>query len=294
MNKLVQTAMVLSSLSLIVAGAAAWAASPRIEVGTVEWRRDLDGAIKKSQRTGKPVFAFFQEVPGCAGCQEFGSTVMSYPPIVEAVEHEFLPVLIYNNRKGKDAKILERYEEPAWNYQVIHFLDGDGKDLIPRKDKVWTREALSLRMIEALEAYESDLEKQETVAFAQSCFWAGEVALGQVTGVIATEAGWIDGKEVTLVRYRPDLVPLETLIAQAERAGVSDEIYRSPDDAYRRADEADQKRQISDSVFSRIELSEMQRTKINAWATVDMQQALAWLTPAQLEQFQRSSPSVQK
>jgi len=247
MNKLVQTAMVLSSLSLIVAGAAARAASPHIEVGTVEWRRDLDGALKKSQRTGKPVFAFFQEVPGCAGCQEFGSTVMSYPPIVEAVEHEFLPVLIYNNRKGKDAKILERYEEPAWNYQVIHFLDGDGKDLIPRKDKVWTREALSLRMIEALEAYESDLEKQETVAFAQ-----------------------------------------------AEHAGVSDEIYRSPDDAYRRADEADQKRQISDSAFNRIELSEMQRTKINAWATVDMQQALAWLTPAQLEQFQRSSPSVQK
>jgi hypothetical protein len=213
MNKLLRTAIALSAFGLIAVLAATQAGSPQIEVGTVEWRRDLDRAIANSLRTGKPVFAFFQEVPGCAGCQEFGSTVMSYPPIVEAIEHEFLPVLIYNNRKGKDAKILKRYEEPAWNYQVIRFLDGEGKDLIPRKDKVWTRDALASRMIQALEvagrpvpdylrvtAYESDTESQHRVAFAQHCFWSGEAALGQVPGVIATEAGWMEGREVTLVR----------------------------------------------------------------------------------------------
>ena len=249
MNKLLQTVIVFSSISLIATGVLTPAAPPEIEVGTVKWGRDLDRAFKNSQRTGKPVFAFFQEVPGCAGCQEFGSTVMSYPPIVEAVEREFLPVLIYNNRKGKDAKILKLYEEPAWNYQVIRFLDGKGKDLIPRKDKVWTRDALALRMIEALEvagrpvprylevaAYESDTDTQETVAFAQSCFWAGEVALGQLPGVVATEAGWIEGREVTLVHYRPDLVPLESLIDQAVAAEVSDKVYLPTSDQQQRID----------------------------------------------------------
>ena len=77
-----------------------------------KWGRDFDAALKKSARTGKPVFAFFQEVPGCAGCQKFGAKVMSHAPIVEAVEREFIPVLIYNNRRGKDAEILKRYEEP--------------------------------------------------------------------------------------------------------------------------------------------------------------------------------------
>jgi len=302
---------------LVVNGPAAAAKNP-IEIGTVEWGRDLDGAIKKSSRSGKPVFAFFQEVPGCAGCQEFGSTVMSDPLLVEAVEREFLPVLIYNNRKGKDAEILKRYEEPAWNYQVIRFLDGSGKDLIPRKDRVWTRDALALRMTEALEsagrpvphylevtAYESDPERQETIAFAQSCFWSGEVALGQVPGVIATEAGWMEGREVTLVRYRPDLVTLDALIEQAVAANVSDKIYvptleqrkivdhdgslkvAALDESYRRADDEDQKRQIGESVFAELDLSDMQRTKVNAFASVDMQKAFAWLTPAQLEEFER-------
>ena len=57
-----------------------------IEIGTVEWRRDLDGAIAESKRSGVPVLAFFQEVPGCAGCKKFGGEVMSHPAIVSAVE----------------------------------------------------------------------------------------------------------------------------------------------------------------------------------------------------------------
>ncbi len=146
------TLVTLASMGFVVAEGPAKAPANAIEVGTVEWGRDFDAALKKSARTGKPVFAFFQEVPGCAGCQKFGAKVMSHAPIVEAVEREFIPVLIYNNRRGKDAEILKRYEEPAWNYQVVRFLDDEGKDLIPRKDKVWTRSALALRMIQALDA----------------------------------------------------------------------------------------------------------------------------------------------
>ncbi len=303
--------VVAITIGFLVASSS-FAADKPIEIGLVDWRRDLDDAMSESTRTGKPVLAFFQEVPGCGGCQEFGAEVMSYPPIVEAVENEFLPVLIYNNRRGIDAKILERYQEPAWNYQVIRFLDGEGKDLIPRKDRVWTRDALALRMIEALQvagrdtprylevaAYENDEGALQEVAFAQSCFWSGEVALGQMSGVITTEAGWIEGREVTLVRYRPDLVTLETLIERAVDAGVADKVFLSTREqrkrakrsghlgvgslgsSYRTAQDGDQKRQLEGSAFERLDLTPMQRTKINAFATVDMTKALEWLTPTQ-------------
>jgi len=282
-----------------------------VEVGAVEWRRDLDAAIAESRRTGTPVFAFFQEVPGCSGCRSFGADVMSYQPIVDAIEHEFLPVLIYNNRPGKDAEVLARFNEPAWNYQVIRFLDGAGHDLIPRQDGVWTREALAARMIEALVAakqpvpgylevvaLEANTDRQATVAFAQSCFWSGEMLLGRVRGVITTEAGWIENREVTLVRYRPDLAPLDALVEAARTAGVADAVFVTNreqgeqlggtrlevammDGRYRRARDTDQKRQIQGSVFAGIELSPMQSTKVNAFVTSDVEAALSWLTPGQ-------------
>ena len=62
-----------------------------IEAGKVNWGRDLDAALASSQQTGKPLFALFQEIPGCAGCQQFGRDVLSNPLLVEAIESEFTP-----------------------------------------------------------------------------------------------------------------------------------------------------------------------------------------------------------
>ena len=36
----------------------------RVELGQVDWNRDLDAAQKLSAETGKPLFVQFQEVPG--------------------------------------------------------------------------------------------------------------------------------------------------------------------------------------------------------------------------------------
>lgn len=122
-----------------------------VEVGTVRWERDFQGALKMSDESGKPVLVLFQEVPGCAGCKNFGREVLSHPALVTAIESEFLPVLVYNNRPGRDAELLERYGEPAWNYQVIRFLDGSGRDIIPRRDRVWTIKGVAARMVRTLE-----------------------------------------------------------------------------------------------------------------------------------------------
>jgi hypothetical protein len=123
-----------------------------VEIGLVNWGRNLDKALQLSGETGRPIFLLFQEVPGCRGCQDFGRTVLSNPRVVKAIENEFLPVLVYNNKGGEDRRLLERFNEPSWNYQVVRFLDKDGRDIIPRKDRVWTISHLTMRMIETLEA----------------------------------------------------------------------------------------------------------------------------------------------
>lgn len=121
-----------------------------IEVGEVEWERDLKKACTNSGISGKPVLVLFREVPGCSGCKKFGKEVLSHPQIVEAIESEFEPILVYNNRPGPDAETLNSLGEPSWNCQVIRFLNSRGKDVIPRKDRVWTTESLAARMMEAL------------------------------------------------------------------------------------------------------------------------------------------------
>ena len=124
-----------------------------VEVGDVRWARDFDASLKRSAEEGKPVLVLFQEVPGCSGVRQFGREVLTNPKLVKAIENEFIPVLVYNNRSGgMDRELLLRYQEPSWNYQVIRFLDARGKDVIPRKDRVWTTGAVAKRMIKALMA----------------------------------------------------------------------------------------------------------------------------------------------
>jgi len=76
---------------------------------------------------------------------------MTHPIIVDAAENAFVPLLIHNNQGGTDAKVLKKYGEPAWNFQVIRFLTKKGKDIIPRKDRINTINALATRMVKALE-----------------------------------------------------------------------------------------------------------------------------------------------
>ena len=77
-----------------------------IEIGLVAWERDIDAAKKASAQSGKPLLVLFQEVPGCAGCRQFGRDVLSDKRMVAAIEEGFVPVVVYNNQPGKDAALL--------------------------------------------------------------------------------------------------------------------------------------------------------------------------------------------
>jgi len=160
-----------------------------------------------------------------------------------------------------------------------------------------------------LSSLAANLSAQETapgkvptkrVAFAQSCFWTGEMKLGQIEGVVRTEAGFIGGREVTLVEYAPDRIQLADLARQARQAGVADKVHLelapprplagvangAPlDRSYRPAPASDQKKQIEGTPFSRLELSPEQATKVNAFVRADSGRALGYLTPPQREQL---------
>ncbi|CAA6678046.1 MULTISPECIES: VPGUxxT family thioredoxin-like (seleno)protein, type 2 [unclassified Lentimonas] len=285
-----------------------------IETGAVEWQRDFDAALVDAEASGKPVFLLFQEVPGCAGCQQFGKEVLSDPRLVAVIEREFVPVLVRNNVGGKEREILKRYNEPAWNFQVVRFLDAQGKDLIARKDRVWETVPLAMRMQAALEAagrpVPEDLADivsgkptpEAEVVFAMYCFWTGEAKLGALEGVTTTEAGFYDGREVTRVKYAPSIISTEALVDKAKQFKCADKVYLPKSDLagnsavtaeafaakdYRVAPRSDQKKQLSGTPLQSVQLSPEQATKANAWIRRNPEKALSYLSAEQRSAIRR-------
>ncbi len=277
------TILALAALLLGVSQAGCQAENHNIpvEVGNVSWGRDFPAALKASKTTGKPVFLLFQEVPGCAGCKQFGREVLGDPKMVTAIEENFTPLLIHNNKSGADAEILKKFNEPAWTFQVIRFLDSNGKDLIPRKDRVWESPELLQRMNQALEkAGRPQVKTTVTrrVAISQYCFWTGEMKIGAIDGVTRTEAGFLNGREVTLVDFDPEKLPLADLTRKAKAEGVATGVFTDWEKGYRKAPDSDQKRQLQGTRYAKLKLTPEQATKVNAFARTDPKRADRFLT----------------
>lgn len=280
-----------------------------IEVGTVSWLRELEEAMAISDETGRPVFALFQEVPGCAGCKQFGAEVLSNQVIVDAIEEAFVPLLIHNNTGGRDAEVLAQYGEPAWNFQVVRFLDSDGFDIIERRDKVWETGPLAARMVQTLEKAGREIppylrlveqefsDRLETIHFAQGCFWTGEMHLAQIEGVVYTLAGFMGGHEITTVYFDPNQINAGDVAREAKARGVASIIYAEGDvkqslersgfqvqftdeATHRVAPKRDQKRQIS-GVPGLKGLTPAQTAKVNGFFRSSAADAAKYLAPSQ-------------
>ena len=288
-----------------------------VEVRDVRWGRNLEMAQKTSLKSDKPILILFQEVPGCSGCQAFGRSVLKEPLVVEAMETLFVPLLVLNNQKGEDRNVLNRFGEPAWNYQVIRFFDNKLNELIARRDRIWTTAGVARRMIDALRAHGTkaplylqsvalleEATHHREALFAMACFWVGEYELGKQHGVVKTEAGWYERREVTKVTYHIKETTLETLAREAERVKCAEKIYLPEGTpfktgriekgiytpkAYRRASRSHQKKQIQNwHALKKVpDLNPMQKTRINAWAPVSTQKAKSWLSPRQLKALEK-------
>lgn len=211
-----------------------------VELGKVGWLRDLDQAQAQAQKQGKPILMLFQEVPGCATCQNFGLKVLAHPLIVEAIETYFVPLAIFNNRGGDDAKVLKAYQEPTWNNPVVRFIDHRGKNLIQRHAGDYSAIGLLRQMMAVMDQKDIEVpgymtllveelavgEHQVAAAtFGMFCFWTGEKTYGQLSGVLHTEAGFIEGREVVEVTYDPAQINFEELTRIGQEAKCADTYY---------------------------------------------------------------------
>jgi len=237
---------------------------------------------------------------------------MTNPIVVGASENHFVPVLVVNNKAGgKDAKTLSKFNEPSWNYQVMRFINKDEKDIIPRKDQVWTTLPYLTRMQEALEKQEKEAprylklaiseqetSKHKTIAISQYCYWTGEAKLGRIHGVVNTEAGYFDGREVTKITYHTGKIQIKDLLTEARKLKCADGAYitdktdlataqkagiipaKAFGSGYRKAGSSDQKKQI-ESLSLPKNLTQAQLTKFNSFIHVDQKKALSFLTENQ-------------
>jgi hypothetical protein len=268
-----------------------------IELGSVHWLRSFDEAQARSKKEGKPILILFQEVPGCATCRNYGSDVLTHPLLVEAIETEFIPLAIHNNKGGHDAEILKRFQEPAWNNPVVRVVGSEGSDILPKLSGNYSAAGLSTLMSTALikqkgkapmylQLLADELSAQQKMpskaTYSMYCFWTGEALFGKLNGVIKTTAGFEGGKEVVAVEFNPAIISKAELdkIAQSQKCAVSG-------GGSFRAD-ATPKYYLSNSDYKVVPMTEIQKCRVNS-ALAEKQDPRAYLSARQLAFLKTSS-----
>ena len=273
--------------------------NPEPELGNVHWGRDLEHALSESQRTGRPVLALFDEVPGCATCRGFGQDVLSHPLLSEAMETEFIPVFVANNRPGRDAETLTRFGEPSWNNPVVRLLDARGHDLLPRADGLYSAHEIATRLTAALRTSgrevpgylaiaeeESQLAHRRSAQFTMACFWEGEARLGALPGVLAVEAVHTGAGEGVRVEYDESRLTHDALVRAARDQSCT---LHEGAPAARAAGGTDHLHALARSPLARLTLTPMQAMRVNA-ALAAGSDALQWLSPRQRERAAAFGP----
>lgn len=255
------------------------------ELGDVRWLRSYRDGLAQSRATGKPVLLLFDEVPGCSTVNAFAREVLSNPLLVDASAH-FIPVAVFNNEGGDDAKVLKRWNEPSWNNPVLRFIDADEKELAPRLTHDEGLAGLLAKMNQALGARApawlslAATRGSEKVSFGMYCFWEGEAKLGAVPGVAATRAGFEDGREVVEVTVAPGA---RAAVEQRARAlGYAPMPGR--DFSPSKKDDKYQLQQVK--ALEGLELTEAQRTRVNSAIGLG-EDWRAFLAPSQLKRLSR-------
>jgi len=262
------------------------------ELGKVSWYRDYNDAIAASEKENKPILILFQEVPGCATCRNYGHNVLSSPLMTEAIENEFIPLAIFNNKKGKDLTILKKYNEPTWNNPVVRIVNKKGINLVKRVASDYSAKGLYNAMISALKKEEKKIPEYVKILgqelainynalnikethYKMYCFWTGEKQLGSQDGVLLTQAGFING-EVVKVKYDATKISKEALNTFAKANKMSPVNSKNK---FKWA-EKDEDYYLQHSQLKFLPLSQVQKTKINS-ALGNRKSPLPYLSPKQ-------------
>ena len=269
------------------------------ELGKVAWLRDYDVAIALSKKQNKPIFILFQEVPGCLTCRNYGNNVLSNPLMVETIENEFIPLAIFNNKGGDDAKILKKYKEPSWNNPVVRIIDAEGKNLIKRVSSNYFAKFLYDAMIFALNIYGNQIPsytkllgielsstKVKKRTYQMYCFWTGEKELGNQNGVLTTKAGFQQGAEVVQLSYNPNVISKQKL----DKIAIARKMKPVHNGNFKWS-EKDEDYYIQHSKYASIPLSSLQRTKINS-ALGNGKNPEIYLSPSQIKWLKNTDKNI--
>ncbi len=228
---------------------------------------------------------------------------MSQPLLVEALEDEFVPLLVFNNKPGVDDRLRERFREPAWNNPVLRFLDASGQDVTPRRDRIWSTPEVAARLIEGLDAakrpvpaYLSNLASELAAPRAQAlftmyCFWEGEATFGALEGVLATRAvdvpAAVSGtgkiEEGVLIDYDARVVEHDALVTKWKTLSCANRDLSGDAAALAAttpAKPSDRKHALRATSMWHLPMTPLQQTRANA-AVASGTDALATLSPRQ-------------
>ncbi len=276
------------------------------ELGEVSWHRNYHFAKQLAVREQKDLLILFQEVPGCATCRNYGRNVLTHPLIVETIETFFIPVVVYNNKGGRDKELLDRFKEPAWNNPVVRIVNTSGKDLIQRVSGNYSAKWLITAIIKALSVKRKNIPEflkllnytlsaryngtERTMYFKMYCFWSGEKHFGSHPGILSTEAGYMRHSEVVKVKYDQLKVSEPDLVAFAKKANCEPILN---DGSYRIASK-DLKYYLNQSNYQYLPLTEIQQCRVNS-ALGNGLSARNLLSPKQLawlESIQNDGPKT--
>jgi|TARA_R110002110_G_scaffold199393_17_gene410151 hypothetical protein len=140
------------------------------ELGKVNWYRDYNTALELSKKEDKPILILFQEIPDCETCRNYRHNVLSQQLMTEAIDNEFIPLAIFNNKKGKNLDLLKKHKEPTWNNPTVRIVNTNGENIVNRFASNYSSIALYNAMINASESSGNS----NTKYFKMYCFWKGE------------------------------------------------------------------------------------------------------------------------
>ncbi|HAS41057.1 MAG TPA: hypothetical protein DCS93_11280 [Microscillaceae bacterium] len=292
-----------------------------VELGKVAWIRNYDAAVQLAKKQGKPIFILFQEVPGCLNCKRFGREVMSNPLVVDVIENEFVPLCIFNNKRGADARILKKFSEPSWNNPVVRIINPSGKDITKRMGSFHPKQVINgiahalKKSNKKVPTYFQLLQKQvnaqygttEKAVFPMYCFWSGELKLGQIKGVVNTKPGFMNGREVVEVQFDKQQTSFRDLLKTAKKyqaiegAFVNSEqqksIAKKEFNAVRKTGrfrlDGEPKYYMSKTSYKHLPMLPLQRIKVNL-ALYAQQNPQQFLSPSQIRLYKQIRQSKVK
>jgi len=292
-----------------------------VELGKVAWIRNYDAAVQLAKKQGKPIFILFQEVPGCLNCKRFGREVMSNPLVVDVIENEFVPLCIFNNKRGADARILKKFSEPSWNNPVVRIINPKGQDITRRMGSFHPKQVVNgianalKKSNKKVPTYFQLLQKQvnaqygatEKAVFPMYCFWSGELKLGQIKGVVNTKPGFMNGREVVEVQFDKQQTSFRDLLKTAKKyqaiegAFVNSEqqknIAKKEFNAVRKTGrfrlDGEPKYYMSKTSYKHLPMLPLQRIKVNL-ALYARQNPQKFLSPSQIRLYKQIQQSKAK